>query len=412
MKKVFTYFILLEVKIFNLNAENSEDIRDTGQFVKKYLKNVLKVEIPKVSNEDVDKKLQRLQSFSIPITKSSTKEKNNYDINVFKRKNIKSNTQKLLIPVSRIEKEDEASPQISTLKNNIKMQLTKEIRKMSTRKSKKELKRYTTIESIRNDSNNKKNFHSKQEQLKSKINLNIKKFQSDNNQCLISQSNKIAQTILLNGRIDFSDENEVRNKHLTNREKIPINSQEKSENGNLLSYTSRRFTKLKENEGNSKNQSREYRKMRNIYDSASEDELQYISPLLIHPDKTFKEIWDFVVFIATIYTIIYVPYEMAFNDNSNNLIAIIIDLFSDLIFILDVIFHFFIPYTNTEYKVIYSLQEIGINYIFSWFLIDLTSSIPINSVLNIINYSTDEGNVPGTSLLGNKLTNINKLSRL
>jgi hypothetical protein len=58
-------------------------------------------------------------------------------------------------------------------------------------------------------------------------------------------------------------------------------------------------------------------------------------------------------------------------------------------------FQFFIPVKgpNLHDKLIMSHPEISINYILSWFLLDLISSIPINSVLTIIKLSDENDRI-------------------
>jgi CRP-like cAMP-binding protein len=151
-----------------------------------------------------------------------------------------------------------------------------------------------------------------------------------------------------------------------------------------------------------------------IYDSRSEDEVEWDegSPFLIHPDSKFKEFWDVIIFLITLYNIIYVPYTMAFIDVPS-MTQIILDFISDIFYIIDLIFHFFIPIktkNNADDKYIKSHSLISVNYLFSWFVLDFMSSMPFNSILNFVQMISDDDNYYNNRL--SKITSIAKLSRI
>ena len=152
-------------------------------------------------------------------------------------------------------------------------------------------------------------------------------------------------------------------------------------------------------------------KFQNVYDSLSDDENEEFKSCLIYPDSKFKEIWDYIILILTMYTLIFVPYDMAFIDE-DYLIVIIIDLICDIIYIIDVVLQFLIPVSTIEDKYITSYYFITKNYLFSWFLVDLTSSLPLNSILIFLSYNAEKYEVKSTSFISDKITDIAKLSRL
>jgi CRP-like cAMP-binding protein len=159
-------------------------------------------------------------------------------------------------------------------------------------------------------------------------------------------------------------------------------------------------------------------KLSKVYDSLSDEELEQSFDFLIHPESKIKEAWDFLILLVTLYTITFVPYNMAYLD-LDTLSLLIIDLFCDVIYILDLIFQFFIPIQDYDEKYITSKSRIAINYLTSWFILDFLSSVPINSVLSIVLLINEEDTLNSNSDLvvsklkvSKNLTNIAKLSRM
>jgi CRP-like cAMP-binding protein len=149
-----------------------------------------------------------------------------------------------------------------------------------------------------------------------------------------------------------------------------------------------------------------------IYDSLSDEDLEWkeAAVLLIHPNSRFKEVWDMIIFFVTLYNIIYVPFTMAFVDNPS-LIQIMIDILCDMIYLIDLILQFFIPISKkaSDDKMLMSYVGIALNYIIGWFFLDLISSIPFNSVLNIMQLIAGE---EGQNNSLGRITNIAKLSKI
>ena len=104
---------------------------------------------------------------------------------------------------------------------------------------------------------------------------------------------------------------------------------------------------------------------------------------LINPETKFIFIYDAFITLATIYFLIYVPIELAFNfcfcTTSNNIFNNLINSFFDILFIIDLFIEFIRPfYTKEEEKLVQNNCKIIINYIQGWFFIDLLTSLPIN----------------------------------
>ncbi|OMJ89843.1 hypothetical protein SteCoe_7925 [Stentor coeruleus] len=97
---------------------------------------------------------------------------------------------------------------------------------------------------------------------------------------------------------------------------------------------------------------------------------------LFYPDSFYMKIWYIGIFIFLIYTAIFMPIHFCFqtvNDPSWLIINTIIDLF----FILDVFVNFNTSYYEITGKLITNRKKISVNYLKTWFTVDLISSFPI-----------------------------------
>ena len=146
-----------------------------------------------------------------------------------------------------------------------------------------------------------------------------------------------------------------------------------------------------------------------IIDSNNENESEeepVPNGYLINPESKFIFIYDAFITLATLYFLIYVPIELAFNfcfcTTSNNILNILINSFFDVLFIIDLFIEFIRPfYTKEEEKLVQNNCKIIINYIQGWFYIDLLTSLPINILFfyfckkysNKICYSYQKNNI-------------------
>lgn len=121
---------------------------------------------------------------------------------------------------------------------------------------------------------------------------------------------------------------------------------------------------------------RELIKMKQVYDSMSDEEVESEEELkfLIYPKSLFKYFWDFIIFGFCLYSIIICPLSIAFDINDK------LALFIDGLFIIDLILNFWMGYYDNEENLIVTPKKIVFNYIFGWFWVDLISSIPFNSL--------------------------------
>uniref|UniRef100_A0A3Q2G6S7 Potassium voltage-gated channel, subfamily H (eag-related), member 5a n=1 Tax=Cyprinodon variegatus TaxID=28743 RepID=A0A3Q2G6S7_CYPVA len=104
---------------------------------------------------------------------------------------------------------------------------------------------------------------------------------------------------------------------------------------------------------------------------------------------TFKTTWDWVILILTFYTAIMVPYNVSFRTKHNNLAWLVVDSVVDVIFLVDIVLNFHTTFVGPAGEIISDAKLIRMNYLKTWFVIDLLSCLPydiINAFENV-----DEG---------------------
>ncbi|XP_053531867.1 potassium voltage-gated channel subfamily H member 5a [Ictalurus punctatus] len=113
---------------------------------------------------------------------------------------------------------------------------------------------------------------------------------------------------------------------------------------------------------------------------------------------TFKTTWDWVILILTFYTAIMVPYNVSFKTKQNNLAWLVLDSVVDVIFLVDIVLNFHTTFVGPGGEVISDPKLIRMNYLKTWFVIDLLSCLPydiINAFENV-----DEDSISDSSSVG------------
>ncbi|XP_043930491.1 LOW QUALITY PROTEIN: potassium voltage-gated channel subfamily H member 5 [Protopterus annectens] len=103
----------------------------------------------------------------------------------------------------------------------------------------------------------------------------------------------------------------------------------------------------------------------------------------------FKTTWDWIILILTFYTAIMVPYNVSFKTKQNNIAWLVLDSVVDVIFLVDIVLNFHTTFVGPGGEVISDPKLIRMNYLKTWFVIDLLSCLPydiINAFENV-----DEG---------------------
>ncbi len=135
-----------------------------------------------------------------------------------------------------------------------------------------------------------------------------------------------------------------------------------------------------------------------VYDSLSDEELldDIEGEYYINPEGAFLFFHDMVIFILSIYSIIVPPIDFAFKvykilDFYSK--SVLMDFFIDFFYIIDLFIGFFTAYFDFDEKLITNNKLIIMNYLKTWFPINLVSAIPINSVFLIIDYNKNQNSI-------------------
>ncbi|KAF3845079.1 hypothetical protein F7725_008242 [Dissostichus mawsoni] len=110
------------------------------------------------------------------------------------------------------------------------------------------------------------------------------------------------------------------------------------------------------------------------------------APHIILHYCTFKTTWDWVILILTFYTAIMVPYNVSFKTKQNNIVWLVLDSVVDVIFLVDIVLNFHTTFVGPGGEVISDPKLIRMNYLKTWFVIDLLSCLPydiINAFENV-----------------------------
>nr|XP_020475959.1 potassium voltage-gated channel subfamily H member 1-like [Monopterus albus] len=103
----------------------------------------------------------------------------------------------------------------------------------------------------------------------------------------------------------------------------------------------------------------------------------------------FKTTWDWVILILTFYTAIMVPYNVSFKTKQSNVTWLVVDSIVDIIFLVDIVLNFHTTFVGPAGEVISDPKLIRMNYVKTWFVIDLLSCLPYD-VINAFE-NVDEG---------------------
>ncbi|XP_020905655.1 potassium voltage-gated channel subfamily H member 5 isoform X2 [Exaiptasia diaphana] len=117
------------------------------------------------------------------------------------------------------------------------------------------------------------------------------------------------------------------------------------------------------------------------------------SRIILHY-STFKTSWDWLIIILTLYTTVSVPFIVCFQFNP--LALAIIDLLVDWLFIADIVLNFHTTYFGKDGELVDDPKMIRMNYLKTWFGLDLISSLPYG----ILYFVDKESESEITNLLG------------
>ncbi|XP_065200831.1 potassium voltage-gated channel subfamily H member 8 isoform X3 [Planococcus citri] len=125
----------------------------------------------------------------------------------------------------------------------------------------------------------------------------------------------------------------------------------------------------------------------------------------------FKSCWDWLILIATFYVAIVVPYNASFvNVDKPSMVS---DVVVEALFIVDIILNFRTTYVSKKGEVVSNPRSIAINYVKSWFVVDLFAALPFDLLYATDLYDLYSGDDPGSGQIHLlKLTRLLRLARL
>ena len=105
----------------------------------------------------------------------------------------------------------------------------------------------------------------------------------------------------------------------------------------------------------------------------------------VPPNGRFLKVWDRMMLLSLVWVATVTPFEVAFVPAT----PVIWPLFAinrivDVVFIADILLSFCIPFRTHPKKGgnwVYSSRAIALNYIHSWFALDLVTAIPVDVIV-------------------------------
>ena len=102
---------------------------------------------------------------------------------------------------------------------------------------------------------------------------------------------------------------------------------------------------------------------------------------LILPESKFKMVWNLIIIALLLYTAIYVPYKIAFINEQDSVVTQVFEWTVDILFAIDIFVNFISVYEDRKTGVIIlDRKKIAMNYIKSWFILDLLACFPFQLV--------------------------------
>jgi CRP-like cAMP-binding protein len=132
---------------------------------------------------------------------------------------------------------------------------------------------------------------------------------------------------------------------------------------------------------------------------------------VIHPESWYYGLWVTLMFVCIFYISCIDTYVLGFIEDETDT-TIILGLFIDVIFAIDLVLNFFLAYYDFDENLILKRQNIILNYLTHGFTIDLLTAIPFSSILNLQWIDNTSTNRQIKLVRIAKLTRMSKLSRV
>ena len=113
---------------------------------------------------------------------------------------------------------------------------------------------------------------------------------------------------------------------------------------------------------------------------------------IIYPEGLYKQIWDVLLGLLIVYSVVMVPYRIGFNDYAIGSMRWF-EFSIDMIFCVDVVITFFTAYTVVDRgEILVSAPQLIVGrYLRGWFLPDVLASVPWDELWRVANPDADTG---------------------
>ena len=114
---------------------------------------------------------------------------------------------------------------------------------------------------------------------------------------------------------------------------------------------------------------------------------------LLNPESRLMQLWDLTTVAALLFTLLVSPYEIGFlEDHEGDMPVLqIINILVNVTFGVDLFLNFFRPYRDALSQKVKSHARIAKNYLRSWFVIDLMSTVPFDLLATAMFPADEDG---------------------
>ena len=109
------------------------------------------------------------------------------------------------------------------------------------------------------------------------------------------------------------------------------------------------------------------------------------SPYILHPHSKIVLMFNYLVLFGLLYTITIYPLQIAFADNVVDYDKIGMVLI-DILYFIDIVFHFFVGFYDNDDKLILNLKICSIHYLKGTFLLNVITGVPFSTFIYIKEY--------------------------
>ncbi|OQR96237.1 Voltage-gated Ion Channel (VIC) Superfamily [Achlya hypogyna] len=104
---------------------------------------------------------------------------------------------------------------------------------------------------------------------------------------------------------------------------------------------------------------------------------------MVYPDSAVRLAWDTLIAVTTVFLAWRLPYSLVFEEETgSSVLGKSIDIFTDIVFICDVLCNFRTGYRR-DIEIVLDPKQVAINYASTWFFVDLAGSIPYELIFDM-----------------------------